>query len=423
MNPQALPAYHLQPAHGWINDPNGMVFHDGRWHVFYQHNPAAPVHDAIAWGHASSDDLVTWRDHALAFGPTPGGPDSHGCWSGVAVTGLERPAVVYSGVVDASAASTIVLRWGSDDLEEWGEPIVVGTTPVDDGVAVMRDPFVFSWQGHRWGLVGAGAEDGTPRVLVYDCDDILDWRYRGTFLDGHDPVARTAAANIWECPQLVVPDGGDEPALIVLSLWAEEVLGAVVGLTGRIVWAGDHPVLEADALHPIDTGDSFYAPQVAPDPAGEAPLMLGWVRETDTPGDSRLEPPTRPVSGCLSLPRRVRVRDGGVEVTLDPAVEGLPLGVVAEAGPGRHGLVPHGRVEMTHGEGHLIGTDGDRGTRVPLAPGTVVYVDADVAEVVAPGVVPATHRTGPEGWVLELDPGGRAEVREVTAEGWTFPAR
>ena len=72
-------SYHLRPHRGWLNDPNGMTFRDGVWHVFFQHNPASPEHRRIAWGHAVSDDLANWRLLPVAFGPTPGGPDSSGC--------------------------------------------------------------------------------------------------------------------------------------------------------------------------------------------------------------------------------------------------------------------------------------------------------------------------------------------------------
>ena len=78
MSEPSRAGFHIQPAKGWTNDPNGMVFRDGRWHVFFQHNPAAAVHTDIHWGHVSSDDLVTWQEHSVAFGPVAGGPDQGG---------------------------------------------------------------------------------------------------------------------------------------------------------------------------------------------------------------------------------------------------------------------------------------------------------------------------------------------------------
>mgnify|MGYP000855752618 FL=1 len=180
-------SYHLRPHRGWLNDPNGMTLRDGVWHVFFQHNPAAPEHRRIAWGHAVSDDLANWRLLPVAFGPTPGGPDAFGCWSGVFLPGHERPGVVYSGVTDESGASTVCLRWGSPDLVTWDAPVVVAPTPDLDDIAVMRDPFVFELDGRPLAILGAGRRDGTPVVLLFDRQNELAWRYLGLFV-ADDPV-------------------------------------------------------------------------------------------------------------------------------------------------------------------------------------------------------------------------------------------
>ena len=68
MTDRNLPRHHVRPAAGqWCNDPNGPLFHDGRYHLFFQHNPAAAVWGSIHWGHASSPDLVHWTDHGIAL--------------------------------------------------------------------------------------------------------------------------------------------------------------------------------------------------------------------------------------------------------------------------------------------------------------------------------------------------------------------
>jgi beta-fructofuranosidase len=79
------PTYHLTPPANWLNDPNGLVRWNGRYHVFYQYNPGGPYHATIHWGHAVSDDLVHWRDEPVALTPSPDGPDRDGCWSGCTV--------------------------------------------------------------------------------------------------------------------------------------------------------------------------------------------------------------------------------------------------------------------------------------------------------------------------------------------------
>ena len=101
------PRYHFLPPANWMNDPNGLIHWRGRYHLFYQHNPLAPVFGTIHWGHALSDDLVRWRDMPLALSPTPGSEDESGVWSGCAVDAGGEASVVYTG--DAPAPGWVAL--------------------------------------------------------------------------------------------------------------------------------------------------------------------------------------------------------------------------------------------------------------------------------------------------------------------------
>ncbi|HSP60159.1 MAG TPA: glycoside hydrolase family 32 protein, partial [Ornithinimicrobium sp.] len=411
--PASGTTYHLRPRSGWLNDPNGMVFHHGRWHVFYQHNPHAARHDRIAWGHASSADLVRWEHHPPAFGPTEGGPDAFGCWSGVLLPTADGAVALYTGVVDASQVSTVCLRRGDEDLLTWSGPEVVATQP-GAPVRVMRDPFVWEHAGRRWALLGAGLEDGTPAVLLYDCADLTDWRYAGIWLRGDRPGLDAALpADVWECPQLVLLVDGS--AALVLSLHDRGRLTRVVAVGGAVVDDAGAPRFDPAGVDLLDAGEAFYAPQVAADPHPGA-WLIGWVREEDQAVGTEQ-------AGCLSLPRRL-VPDlhgrhaGAVRLEIDPLVlEGLPLGP-AEAAVGHQVLDRPVRVEvLADGAGLTHGELGE----VELTAGTLVFVDADVVEVCPPAGPPTTHRH-PTPWSLTTPPregdedsgGGRVvEVRPV----------
>ena len=91
-----FPGLHIRPAHGWLNDPNGLCRIEGRYHVFFQYNPVAPVHVNIHWGHVSSTDLLNWREHPNALVPRPGEIDAEGCWSGCVVEDSGVPTAVYT---------------------------------------------------------------------------------------------------------------------------------------------------------------------------------------------------------------------------------------------------------------------------------------------------------------------------------------
>ena len=79
------PVFHLMTAANWINDPNGPVFYNGYWHMFFQHNPFIADFGPMSWGHARSPDLVQWEHCPVALAPSPGGTDGAGCWSGSVV--------------------------------------------------------------------------------------------------------------------------------------------------------------------------------------------------------------------------------------------------------------------------------------------------------------------------------------------------
>ncbi|MCA4133019.1 glycoside hydrolase family 32 protein [Arthrobacter sp. M4] len=205
----AFPHFHPRPAKGWINDPNGVSFINGRYHVFFQYNPESARHNHICWGHVSSPDLVHWDEHPVALRPQPGGPDEFGCWSGVVTDDGGTPTAVYSGVRSGGGHSQVTLARGSADLVTWKQDGHVAASMPSD-VTAVRDPFIFRFNGRRYAIQGAGLASGHAAVLLYSVDDIEDWKYEGIWLTTEHPVAAEfALAQIWECPQLVrVPASG-----------------------------------------------------------------------------------------------------------------------------------------------------------------------------------------------------------------------
>lgn len=94
------PIFHVMPTAGWVNDPNGPFFWNGRYHLFYQHLPSGCTWDwGLVWGHAVSEDLVRWQHMPPAIAPTPAGLDADGCFSGCAVVDEDgTPTLLYTGV-------------------------------------------------------------------------------------------------------------------------------------------------------------------------------------------------------------------------------------------------------------------------------------------------------------------------------------
>ena len=315
------PRFHLTPPAGWMNDPNGAIYLGGRLHVFYQHNPDATHWDRIHWGHAVTDDLVSWEDWPIAISPETGGPDAYGCWSGCAVDDGGVATIVYTGVVHDGTirrASICVAR-SEDGLRTWtkdpANPVVGGAPP---GIAAdgFRDPFV--WRDERgWVmLVGAGTDEGAGAVLVYRSPDLQNWTYGGPFLTAADlPPTVDAGGPCWECPQLLT---FGEAAVLVLSITdpaPDARPSHVIGIGGRL--AGDRFV--AEHLFRLDGGPDFYAPAAIRTPDGRS-LLIGWVPE-DPPDAAPAGPADgRSWAGALSFPRRIWLDDGG-DIRVEPAAE------------------------------------------------------------------------------------------------------
>ncbi len=328
---RSFPRLHPRPAKGWVNDPNGIMFADGRWHLFFQYNPESARHEHICWGHVSSSDLLTWQEHPVALRPQPG-PDSFGCWSGIGVVDDGVPTVVYSGAPDRSGFSPALVVRGSADALDWsGERVVAAGLPADERVTMVRDPFVFELGGRRWAIQGAGRTDVGGALLLYNADDIEAWQEHGYLLTAADDIAaQLPDCDGWECPQLV--RSGDDWVVLV-SLWFPNAPHRGVGyIVGSLDIDADTglPVFTGRSAGILDEGSSFYAPQ-AVQTAGEdgqpdRVLLWGWAQEIAPEGvraRTQEDNDEHGWSGLLTHPRELVVRDDVVELIPARELTGL----------------------------------------------------------------------------------------------------
>jgi len=306
------PAYHFSPPANWLNDPNGLVQWNDRYHLFYQYNPGGPSHGTIHWGHAESDDLVHWTDRPVALTPSPDGPDRDGCWSGCTVVDDGQPTVVYTGA-DGRRQLPCIAR-ARDDLEIFekhpGNPVI--ESPPDANLyateewdAEFRDHEVWREDGTWYHLVGSGIVDEGGTVFLYRSADLTEWTYAGTPLIGE----RDETGGIWECPDFM--DFGDEQVLAVANY------DSVIGFRGTFdgdTFDGD--TFDVDRRLTFDHG-SFYAGQSIPD--GDRYLSWGWIRE------DRDEPAQWDAgwSGALSVPREIRLEDDTLSIRPAPELSAL----------------------------------------------------------------------------------------------------
>ena len=314
------PGYHFTVAEGWINDPLGVTWHrngdGGRYELFYQLNPDAPVWSpACRWGQVTSDDLVRWADPRTALEP---GPDETGCWSGSVVVDDGVPGIVYTSVLaESPGLGRIALAQGDPGWRRWiPDPAgpVMGAPPPELGLAHLRDPYVWR-DGEEWRMaVGAGSTDGSPSVLQYSSPDLRRWRSDGV-LARPEPGRPGPGGAVWECPQLFELDGA---WVLVVSVWDEEPGGVACAI-------GDYDGrrFTAHAWHRL-ADVPLYATTVFADADGRR-CALCWIQEVDRADGVW--------AGALSVPWLLS-RDGDrLDVRPHPDVETLRTGVRARRGP------------------------------------------------------------------------------------------
>ncbi len=286
------PIYHYAPPANWMNDPNGLIYWKGCYHLFFQYNPVEPVWGNIHWGHASSKDLLHWKHQPIALWPDPKGADAGGCFSGSAVDNHGTPTIFYTGVYPEVQCRADGL---SDDLQFWKkyEKPVIPTPPDGMQIEGFRDPFVWR-EATEWRMiVGSGLTDVGGAVLLYRSKDLLEWQYLGMLFHDEDrPDKALRIGSMWECPTFF-PLG--EKWVLTVSVYSAD------GGLYSIYYTGKYHVDRFIPEGPprlVDAGISFYAPQTFVDKKGRR-VMMGWLREAR----NTAEQIDAGWSGAMSLPR------------------------------------------------------------------------------------------------------------------------
>lgn len=184
------PAYHHTPLFGWMNDPNGMFYKDGVWHLYYQYNPYGSQWENMTWGHSTSRDLIHWEAQPLAIESDWLGT----IFSGSCVTNGNEVVAFYTSAGQHQVQSMAVSKDGGQTFEKYsGNPVL--TSDVPD----FRDPKAFWNEDAKvWNLILAAGQE----MRIYSSKDLKDWTYESSF--GKDYGNH---GGVWECPDLFKIDG------------------------------------------------------------------------------------------------------------------------------------------------------------------------------------------------------------------------
>ena len=304
-----------------MNDPNGPIEIDGTTHLYFQYRSTLDLGESVQWGHASSTDLLRWDYHRPAISPAPQGPDRDGCYSGNTVLDASGSIrAFYSGNIRDEALQRTLAAVSEDGGRSFGPPReVVGPPAADEGIVVLRDPFVWRANDGWRMIVGAGTSDHRAVLLHYTSVDLDRWTYQGHLAElGRSHGTSGDTGEMWECPQ-TFPAGGADVA--VVGAWTATD-GILKVLSMVVPGAGD---ASAPALELVDEGPNFYAASVMRDtPLG--PVMWAWATEGRSPEACQADG----WSGVLTLPRVVGLSPTG-RVTSRP----VPQMTSLRDGPGR----------------------------------------------------------------------------------------
>ena len=180
------PAYHHTPLYGWMNDPNGMFYKDGVWHLYFQYNPYGSQWENMTWGHSTSRDLIHWDAQPMAIEMDWLGS----IFSGSCVTNGDEVVAFYTSAGHHQTQSMAVSKDGGRTFMKYSGNPVLTTSDIPD----FRDPKAF-WNEDvkAWNLILAAGQE----MRIYSSKDLKDWKYESSFGKEYGNHS-----GVWECPDL-----------------------------------------------------------------------------------------------------------------------------------------------------------------------------------------------------------------------------
>lgn len=295
-------ALHLEPPQGWLNDPNGLCWFHGFYHVYFQYCPtSAEGNGDKLWGHYRSADLLHWQFRGIVLHPdTP--DDRDGVYSGSALVQEDTLHLFYTGnvkepgdhdyITSGRGANVIHVTTHDGDTMSAKSVLLRNKDYPADCTQHVRDPKVWRENGAFRMVLGARRRDDTGAVLLYRSDDLTHWTL--------DRVLTSDApfGYMWECPDLYEIGGVRVLSISPQGLPHEKSRFQNVYQSGYFVLDGDRPTIFTE----WDMGFDFYAPQSFVTPDGRR-VMFGWMGLPDI--DYVNPTVARGWQHCLTLPREV----------------------------------------------------------------------------------------------------------------------
>lgn len=315
---QFRPVYHFSPPYGWMNDPNGMVYKDGEYHLFYQYNPYGSMWGNMHWGHAISKDLIRWEHQPVAIAPDALGT----IFSGSCVVDHENTAgfgagaiiAFYTSAGDRQVQSMAYSLDNGHTFKKYDRNPILTSTQRD-----FRDPKVF-WHTatKKWIMVLAVGQE----MQFYSSPNLKDWDFESRFGDGQG-----AHAGVWECPDLIelpVRGSGQKKWVLICNLNPGGPFGGSATQYFVGTFDGKQFVNESPALTKwMDWGKDHYAAVTWSDAPEGRSIALAWMSNWEYANNV----PTLQYRSANSVPRELELytRNGQTYLSSKPVREALTL--------------------------------------------------------------------------------------------------
>jgi beta-fructofuranosidase len=288
---EEISSLHYRPAKGWINDPNGLVWFNGYYHIFYQHSPnyETPWHESMHWGHARTKDFIRFEELPVALFPDK--PyDIDGCWSGTAIVRDDTLYLFYACVRGETQAVAVAQSKDGIHFEKYSGNPVIETFP-PEGSSDFRDPAVCFADGKFWCVMASGnREKHTAVLLLYESDDLFNWRYHGVLREWEN-------ARFAECPSFMP---FEDKYLLSASVCRENGHSFSIA-----VGSFKNGSFVTEVTGEVDKGPDQYADQIFRDPKGRC-ILISWIPGWAYAGYREQD------IGCMSVPREITLNDGKI---------------------------------------------------------------------------------------------------------------
>lgn len=298
-----------------MNDPNGLLWHDEEYHLFYQHNPHGNLWGNMSWGHAVSKDLIKWEELPVAIE----GRTEAGIFSGSAVFDADDTAGFGSAIIAIYTSAT-----KENQAQHIAYSIDKGRTftryesnPVlDENMLDFRDPKVFKY-GKEWRMVVAKSKE--HKAAIYSSMNLKEWRHESDF------YYADTVESVWECPDLFSLEVDGKLAWVML---VSVNPGAHKGGSGTKYFVGEFDGTTFTASQEplwLDWGRDNYAGVTYNDEPRGKRIFIGWMNHWLK--DNRDMAVDTPWNGAMTVPRELTLmkKDGLIQLVQTPIVATEPV--------------------------------------------------------------------------------------------------